>query len=115
MSFAALRASFLSRVPVRLEKLQSLLAQIQQASVSEQTQLVRDLHREAHNLTGASGSYQCQALSQSSRQLERLVSAWLNQLEAEAFLLPEDLEQNLHHLLQQIEQDWSLTLQESES
>lgn len=65
--FELLQQRFIERLPERLARLQTLLQQwLEQGN--QQTLLL--LHREAHNLTGAAGSYQLARLSHLARELE---------------------------------------------
>ncbi|SFX44055.1 Hpt domain-containing protein [Marinospirillum alkaliphilum] len=66
--FELLQQGFIGRLPARLACLQDLLKQW--LELSEESTL-NQLHREAHNLTGAAGSYQLEALSLVARQLEQ--------------------------------------------
>lgn len=71
--FAELQAGFIQRLPERQSRIsQGLAVLLAEGSKSDQAAL-QLLHREVHNLVGAAGSYQLHELSQSARQLERLL------------------------------------------
>ena len=76
--FAALQAGFIQRLPERQQRIEPLLKDLLSAKSAVDLQSLKLLHREVHNLVGAAGSYQLSDLSQSARQLERVLWSLLS-------------------------------------
>ena len=76
--FAALQAGFIQRLPERRQRMEPLLKDLLSAESAVDLQSLKLLHREVHNLVGAAGSYQLSDLSQSARQLERVLWSLLS-------------------------------------
>ncbi|MBE0508811.1 MAG: Hpt domain-containing protein [Marinospirillum sp.] len=71
--FVELQAGFIQRLPEREHKIAQMLNSLLANSGQLDTAELKLLHREVHNLVGATGSYQMNTISQSARVFERLL------------------------------------------
>jgi len=70
LTLARLRDDFISRLPDRLLLLENLLAAVERGEDNS----IQTLHREAHSLVGAAGTYRLMGVSEAARTVERIAA-----------------------------------------
>jgi len=73
--FLELQRVFIDNLPERKQRINALLSQLYSNEL--QQNIVINLHREVHNLTGAAGCYQFKLLAAESRKVENYLSGVL--------------------------------------
>ena|GEM_PF-7111296 len=76
-----MRQAFLVQLPQRMRMMESELLEIQEAIQEEKSDLLHDLltqaYRSAHSLTGAGGTFGLQEVTESARELEDVLSHFM--------------------------------------
>ncbi|WP_114418619.1 Hpt domain-containing protein [Marinospirillum perlucidum] len=103
--FLQLQRGFISRLPQRGERMRTSLDEYLQAFPSSSTEpLLKALHTEIHNLTGAAGSYQLPELSQQAREVERYLRPRVQEGSDSSPLDPAHLDALVSALIQRLDE-----------
>lgn len=100
--FLELQKIFINNLSERKQRINDLFLQLN-ASRLEQNAL-ENLHREVHNLSGASGCYQLTNLAEEARKVEDYLNLNANSLSLQADAWWQELETFIDYLCQLIEE-----------